>query len=144
MIRLAEITPDNWRLRLQVSEAQKSYVANPTVLLARAYAYRNYRSKAFIIYNDDTPLGMGLYYDVDALNLYDLSQFFIDERYQRRGYGYAAMQVILNEMRKDGKFKKVTLCYIDGDTAAYNLYKKCGFSLTGEADEEEIMMELEL
>lgn len=144
MIHLEEITPENWRLGLHVRENQKTYVANSATLLARAYAYRNYRSKAFVIYDDDTPVGMGLYYDCDELNLYDLSQFFIDERYQGKGYGYAAMRTIIDALKKDGKFNKVTLCYIDGDDAALSLYKKCGFTLTGEADEDEIIMELKL
>jgi len=144
MIHLAAITPDNWRTGLHVSEAQKTFVASPAVLLARAYAYRSHRSRAFFIYHEDTPVGMGLYYDCDELQLYDLSQFFIDERYQRQGYGYAAMQLILEELRKDGRFGKVTLCYVAGDTAAFHLYRKCGFTLTGEADEDEIIMELQL
>lgn len=39
MIRLADIDPDNWRLGLQVGEAQKTYVADSAGILARAYAY---------------------------------------------------------------------------------------------------------
>lgn len=144
MIHIEEITPDNWRIGLHVKEDQKKYVANATVLMARAYAYRSCRSKAFYIYNDDTPVGMGLYYDCDELNLYDLSQFFIDERYQGKGYGYAAMQFIIAELKKDGKYNKVTLCLVDGDDAALSLYKKCGFTLTGDEDGEEIIMELNL
>ena len=144
MIHLEEVTPSNWRLDLHVSENQKSFVANKVTLLARAYAYRNYRSNALIIYNDDIPIGMVLYYDCDDLNLYDLSQFFIDERYQGNGYGYLAMQIIIDKLREDGKYKKITLCYIKGDDAAFNLYKKCGFKLTGDVDEDEIIMELNL
>jgi len=144
MIHLQEITPDNWRLGLRVREDQKRFVANSAALLARAYAYRNCRSRAFIIYNDETPVGMGLYYDCDELKLYDLSQFFIDERYQGKGYGYAAMQIIIDEMKKDGKYTRVTLCFIDGDDAAKSLYVKCGFTLTGEVDDDEILMELKL
>ena len=53
MIRLEEITPDNWRLGLSVAEHQKAFVSNDMKLLARAYAYRNHRSKALVIYHDD-------------------------------------------------------------------------------------------
>ena len=63
MIRLVDIDPDNWRLGLQVAEHQRKFVSSAPWLLARAYGYRNYRSNAFVIYDDETPVGMGLYYE---------------------------------------------------------------------------------
>ena len=141
MIKLVTIDPDNWRLGLKVSEAQKKFVAESAGILARAYAYRERRSNAYIIYNDDLPVGMALYYDCDELNAYDFSQFFIDERYQGNGFGIEAAGQILELMKSDGKYDKVTLCYIDGNVAAKNMYEKLGFHLTGECDEDEIIME---
>ena len=67
MVRLEEVNPDNWRLGLDVRDDQKDFVASSVVLLARAYAYRNSRSNAFVIYHDDTPVGMALYYVLTAL-----------------------------------------------------------------------------
>ena len=141
MIRLETIGPDNWRLGLKVSKAQEKFVANSTTLLARAYAYRECRSKAYVIYNDAIPVGMALYYDCDALDVYDFSQLFIDERYQGNGFGIEAARQILELMKSDGKYDKVILCYIDGNEAAKNLYEKLDFYLTGECDEDEIVME---
>ena len=141
MIRLESVDPENWRLPLAVSETQKKYVADRAVILARAYAYRERRSCACIIYSDDTPVGMALYYDCDGLGVYEFSQFFIDERYQRRGFGIEAARQILERMKRDGKYHKVTLCYIEGNTAARNMYEKLGFYLTGERDGNEIVME---
>ena len=135
MIRLEDINPDNWRLSLHVSDEQKTFVANSTVMLARAYAYRESRSRAFVIYNDETPVGMALYYDME--DTYNFSQFFIDERYQGRGLGYKAAEMIIHEMEKDGVYNKVVLCYVDGDEAAKRLYLKLGFYHTGEAEEDE-------
>ena len=106
------------------------------------YAYRNSRSRAFVIYNDETPIGMALYYDME--NAYDFSQFFIDERYQGNGFGYQAAEMVMNEMRKDGVYDRVVLCYIDGNEAAKQLYLKLGFHHTGEADGDEIIMEKSL
>lgn len=142
MIRLEEITPDNWRLGLSVAEHQKAFVSNDMKLLARAYAYRNYRSKALIIYHDDFPVGMALYHDCDDFNAYDFSQLFIDERYQGNGYGTEAAKQILDLMRTDNKYSKVILCYIEGNDSARKLYEKLGFELTGERDEDEIIMQL--
>lgn len=139
MIRLEAINPDNWRLDLHVSDGQKTFVANSTVMLARAYAYRESRSRAFVIYDDETPVGMALYYDME--DAYNFSQFFIDERYQGKGLGYKSAEMIIHEMEKDGAYNKVVLCYVDGDEAAKRLYLKLGFYHTGEAEEDEIVME---
>lgn len=141
MIRLVDVDEKNWRFPLKVAEAQKSYVADRTVLLARAYAYRNCRSRAFFIMAEETPVGMGLYYDLPECGAYDLSQIFIDERYQGKGYGKAATQQVLDDLRADGKFNKVFLCYIAGNNAAKKLYESFGFAET-ERDEDEIVMEL--
>lgn len=123
MIHLVDIDPSNWRLGLRVTESQKHYVANSAVMLARAYAYRDQRSRAFVIYNDETPVGMGLYYDLPDLECYDLSQIFIDERYQGKGYGKAATKAVLEAMKQDGKYRKIDLCYIEGNDAAKKLYE---------------------
>ena len=141
MIRLETVNPDNWRLRLKVSDAQKRFVADSSTMLARAYAYRESRSKAYVIYNDNLPVGMALYYDCAELNAYDLSQLFIDERYQGNGFGIEATKQILDKMKSDSKYDKVILCYIDGNEAAKNMYEKLGFTLTGDRDEDEVIME---
>lgn len=140
MIRLEHITPDNWRLGLQVSESQKKFVSDDMRLLARAYAYRASRSQAFVIYDEDTPVGMALYYDCDSCNAYDFSQLFIDEKFQGKGYGEAAARKMLDMMKDIGTYDEVILCYKEGNEAAKRLYEKLGFYLTGERDEDEIIM----
>lgn len=141
MIRLEEITPNNWRLGLEVAEDQKNFVSNETKILARAYAYRNFRSNAFIIYNGDTPVGMALYYDCEPLNSYDFSQLLIDKRYQGKGYGKEAARLIIDRMIKDGRYDKIVLCIIEGNERAKKLYEALGFTLTGDRDGDEIIME---
>jgi diamine N-acetyltransferase len=141
MIKLEDVNSKNWRTTLKVSEEQKDFVADKTVLLARAYAYREYRSRAFFILNDKTYVGMGLFYDSPERNAYIFSQLFIDEKFQGQGFGKTAAKLVLDEMKKDGKYKKVALCYVEGATVAKKLYEDLGFSETGR-DEDEIEMEL--
>lgn len=141
MIRLEEVGPENWRLGLKVSEEQRAYVADSAGLLARAYAYRNSRSHALVIYDGEVPVGMALYYDLDGMEAYDLSQFFIDARYQRRGFGTEAARQILARMERDGRFDKVYLCYIEGNDGAKRMYERLGFSPNGDRDGDEIVME---
>lgn len=143
MIHLVDIDPGNWRLNLKVAESQKHYVSDSYAMLARAYAYREQRSRAFVIYNGEIPVGMGMYHDCPDLDAFDLSQIFIDERYQGKGYGKETTKLVLNEMKKDGKYRKVVLCYIEGNDAAKKLYEGFGF-IEIDRDEDEIIMEMNL
>ncbi len=143
MVRLEPIGPDNWREPLAVREEQRRFVSEPNRILARAYAYRKLRSQAKLILDDDTPVGMLMYHDGFEAEQYVFSQLLIDQRYQRRGFGIQAVRLALDEMRTDGRYSKVCLCYIEGDEPARMLYEKLGFRLTGEADEDEIIMVLD-
>ncbi len=143
MVRLEAVNEENWRIPLEVAESQKAYVADRAVMLARAFAYRESRSEAFIIFEDDTPVGMVMYYDCEPLGAYDFSQLFIDERYQGQGYGKAATQLVLDRMKQDGKYQKVCLCYIEGNDAARRLYESFGFCEV-DKDGDEIVMELDI
>lgn len=144
MIHLEKVTGENWREDLSVSEEQKHFVSDPMRLLARAYAYRENGSYACVIYDDENPVGMALYYDCPEMQAYDFSQLFIDQRYQGKGYGKEAATLLLDRMRKERKFEKVCLCYIEGNTAAKNMYESLGFYHTGDVDEDEIIMELKI
>ena len=143
MIRLEDIDAGNWRIPLSVSKDQEQYVASTTTILARAYAYREQRSRAFVIYDNETPVGMVLYHDEDSLDAYIFSEILIDERFQVKGYGTAATKLVLDRMKEDGRYHKVVLCYIEGNDAAKKLYEQFGFVET-DRDEDEIIMELDL
>lgn len=143
MIRLKEVNEENWRLPLGVAESQTGYVPSPAVILARAYAYRKHRSMAYVICGGETPVGMVMYHDCPQLDAYVFSEFFIDARYQGRGYGKAAVRCVLDRMRADGRYRKVCLCYIEGNEAARALYQGFGFAETGR-DGDEIIMEMAL
>ena len=129
---------------IQHMEDQAHFVSDSNRLMARAWAYRKQRSRAYVIYESETPIGMALYYDCDALQAYDFSQSFIDERYQGQGYGIEAARQIIGKMCVEHKYDKVCLCYIEGNTAAMSMYEKLGFQRTGETDGDEIVMAKEL
>ena len=143
MIHLVDIDPGNWRLGLRVADSQKNYVSDSYAMLARAYAYREQRSRAFVIYENETPVGMGMYHDCPDLDAFDLSQIFIDERYQGKGYGKTATKLVLDAMKQDGKYSKAVLCYIEGNDVAQKLYESFGF-VEIDRDEDEIIMEMSL
>ena len=143
MIHFEDVNYENWQTPLQVFPEQEEFAADRVNLLARAYACREQRSRAFLIYADDTAVGMGLYYDIDRVDSFFLSQLFIDCRYQGRGYGRLATELVLRLLKEDGKFPRVRLCCIDGNRVAMDLYTKLGFREFAR-NGKEIMMERSL
>ncbi len=141
MITIQEINALNFReaFKLKVSDGQKHFVASAEVMLARAYVYRE-TSEAMAIYNEMEMIGYLLIRQYDGK--YCLDQFMIDQSHQGKGYGKQAMKLVLEKLRNDRSCEKVILCYIESDAAAQYLYEGLGFIHTGEADEEEVVMEL--
>ena len=141
MVHLVEIDGENYREPLHVAESQREYVTTTFGMMAMAYAHRNEGGTALLVYADDTPVGMVMYYEYS--DEYILGELLIDEKFQRKGYVEKATELVLDLMRCDGKYSKVCLCYIDGNNAAKRLYEKFGFTET-DKDEDEIIMELHL
>ncbi|GCD11559.1 GNAT family N-acetyltransferase [Clostridium tagluense] len=146
-IHFSNITPDNWRTfkALKVKEEQKKFVASNVTILARAFAFRDYNSRVYAIYNGDLPIGMLMQHDLDDNSLVCvLDQFMIAEQYQGKGYGKSAMQLWFSMIKNEEKYDSIILCYIEGDEVARSLYLGMGFHYTGEVDEDEIVMEYNL
>lgn len=144
MMHFVPVDRGNWRTRLSVREDQKRYVAQPAVIMARAWAYREQRSQVMYVCDGEEIVGMIMWHDWPEGEAYILSELIIDQRYQRKGYGRWAVEQLLNMLRADGRYKRVVLCYVDGDEAARSLYEKYGFVRTWDDDEDELGMALEL
>ena len=138
-MRLISVTEDNWMdvASLSVKEEQKGYVAPAIGILARGYVYRDCNVKIYVFENDGIIVGTALVREFTDEPLgYDLQQFMIDKRYQRKGYGSQALQMILDELRKEGHYDHVELCVKKADTEAIRLYEKHGFVDSGYVDED--------
>ena len=57
---------------------------------------------------------MIMYHDCDALDAFGFSRIFTDERYQGKSYGKAAIQLVLDTMKEDGKYSKVSCVTLRG------------------------------
>ncbi len=138
MLRLTEVTEENWTdvASLSVRDSQKGYLAPAIGILARGYVYRDCNAKIFVIENDGVIVGMALVRDFTDEPLgYDLQQFMIDGRYQGKGYGSAALELILEELRSENRFDRVEVCVKREDAAAIHVYLKHGFFDSGYIDE---------
>ena len=147
MIHLRKITEENFidAFRLKLAPEQERFVSHPIRSLAQAYVYRD-QCQPFGIYNGDTMVGyVMVIYDYDIPE-YDIWHMMIDESYQKRGYGSAALDRVLDYIKSKpfGSSNRVTLTCNRENIRALNLYQSKGFTETGAADEDEIELTLHL
>lgn len=139
MIRLTEITEDNWleAASLSVRDDQKGFVAPAIGIIARGYVYRDCSGRVYAIEDEGTIVGLALVREFTDEPLgYDLQQFMIDERFQGKGRGSEALGLILNELRKEAHYDHVEVCVKKNDAEAIRLYEKYGFTDSGYVDED--------
>ncbi len=147
-VSIREVTSDNVNalLKLEVFAGQKRMVATVATSLAQV-AYEP-AGRALAIYEGEQPVGMMLLYDArldkqrPQQQLY-LWRLLVDSRHQRRGIGRQALQWIVVEARRMG-LPSVGLSHAQVPGNAGPLYLKMGFVYTGEEDEGELKMVLEL
>ena len=145
MINLRKITEETFidAFNLKLAPEQERFVSHPIRSLAQAYVYRE-QCQPFGIYEGDTMVGyVMVIYDYDIPE-YDIWHMMIDESNQRRGYGRAALDRVLDYIKTKpfGSSNRVTLTCSRENIRALNLYKSKGFTETGAADEDEIELSL--
>lgn len=131
--------------RLELAPGQEKYVSRPIRSLAQAYVYRE-QCQPFGIYAGERMVGyVMVIYDYDIPE-YDIWHMMIDRAHQGRGYGKKALERCLEYIRTKpfGGSNRVALTCHEGNSAALGLYAGLGFLPTGQRDDEEIELALEL
>jgi len=160
MLRLEKVNGKNvWSiLSLRVAKEQENFVASNEISIIEAYIAQTGNGHAFPfgIYEDNTLVGfLMIGFDTDdywedappiAKGNYTLWRLMIDRRYQRRGYGKAAIGLALEFVKSFpcGKAEYCWLSYEPENAAARKLYHAFGFSETGDWDGEEMIAVLKL
>jgi diamine N-acetyltransferase len=140
---LREITKETVRqvTALDVGPEQKGLVAPNAVSIAEAY----FEPKAWFraIYEGEEPAGFAMVWRDPAARVFYIWRFMVDARFQGRGVGRRALELLLDEARADG-VEEVKLSVVPGEHSATAFYERCGFELTGvvEGGEEEMRLAL--
>jgi len=141
MVELREITRDNFNdcINLKVSEEQKNFVASNIYSLAQAWVYHK-TAFPFAIYNDNSLVGFIMlgYYEPESH--YNIWRFMIDERYQGKGYGKAALSFGIQYLVETYETKEIFLSVVPENIVAENLYRSAGFERTGRMSGSEVVM----
>jgi len=158
MITLQIVTSKNCFAIFDLKADEKHVAANQRSM-AEAYAYyaeHGFGPIAYGIYNDEMPVGfimavisgpqLGDEDLSDGKPYYYLWRMMIDNDHQSKGYGRAALHLLLQEIKKfpQGKADKMFTSVVPGNTAATRLYESFGFEKTGEVLDGEEVMELVL
>ncbi|MBK8433010.1 MAG: GNAT family N-acetyltransferase [Chloroflexi bacterium] len=143
-LTLREITKETVGaiLNLKVSPEQTHFVADNATSIAEAY----FEPKAWFraIYADETPVGFMMLEDDPETSSYYLWRFMIAEGYQGRGYGRQALELLMAHVRTRPNATHLTLSCVPGTGSPCPFYEKIGFTYTGEEDDGELMMRIEL
>lgn len=138
MIKFVEVNEQNWLeiASLRVDEEQRQFLDRPIGIIARGYVYRACRARVFGIANEEQMIGVALVKDMDEEPAcYDLQQFMIDRRFQRKGYGTEALRLLLSLLSEEGRYGQAEVCVDKKNAAALGMFKKIGFTDTGYIDE---------
>jgi diamine N-acetyltransferase len=145
-LSLREITADTLDtiLSLKVKGEQENFVASNAVSIAEAYFYRDvawFRA----IYADETPVGLLMLADQPEKARYFLWRFMIDARYQKFGFGKRAIELLMEHVKTRPNAAELGVCcQPEGDGSPCSFYEKLGFVYTGEKNEDELVMKLQL
>ena len=143
-ITLKEITGETcWPIfSLEVADNQMSFVAPNANSIAEAYFSKEAWFRG--IYNNETPVGFVMIFADEKKPEYFLWRLMIDKEHQGKGYGYLAMEHVIEHVRKLPNATIFKTSYVPGDGSPAPFYYTLGFEETGEVMEGENVLALDL
>lgn len=129
--RLEKLTghylPDLLSIRLE--EEQLDYVSTPAMLLAHM-TLEEFRNvfRVYMIVDSGTVAGVLAVTPGAGKDSFVLDTLIIDRRFQRRGFGKAALRLLTDLLKGEGG-RELAVCVSPSNTAALGLYEAFGFEL---------------
>lgn len=143
-VTVRPVTLENWIAVMELTptpeQVQAGFVATNTFSLAQAWAETWWRPHA--IYAGDEVVGFVMfgrlpdvlppyYEDMESNGEHCVLRFMIDARYQRHGYGRAALRQVIELVRAEAGSRALVLSYEHENDGAAALYAGLGFVPTG-------------
>jgi len=149
VVSLRPLTESNRRAveALRVSASQERFVSSVAASLAEADEHPGARALYWAVYADDTPVGFVMIADdVDGPDYvpHYLWKLLIDERHQRRGFGTATLDLIVEYFRGRPGVEVLTTSAGQGSGSPIAFYERYGFERTGEISDDEVVLALRL
>ena len=147
-ISLREVTRDTLRAVCKLDAGDGgTQVAPNAVSIAEASFYDEAWFRA--IYDEDVLVGFVMLYDPTLAQDPDEPDFFlwrlmIDKAHQGKGLGRGAVNLLIDHVRARPGAKKLLVSHMSQAEALSRFYSSLGFVYTGQAEEGEKVMALEL
>lgn len=148
-MRLINIDKSNWEeviLLTTNSEGKhflgEEYVASNAYSIVQSVYEEGWTVKA--IEHEGVLIGFTMYGWGEEEEFYELCRFMIDRRYQGKGYGKEALDLIVSEMKKEFLCSEIYLSTEPDNVRAKHIYEKAGFVSTGKIVDEEELYKMEL
>ena len=140
MVELSPVTKDNFAaiINLEVSQDQQQYVASNLYSIAESKVYPE--CVPLGIYAKDKPVGFLMYAFNQEDGSYWVARLMIDRYFQGKGYGKAALELAIEQLKNKPICNHVKLSIEPGNHTAEKIYASLGFKKTSEiVDGEEVM-----
>ena len=155
-VALRDIVTDEDRaaaLQLRVAPGQEQFVASVEESLAEAEQFPEAQARYWAVYDGDAMVGFtmisdgiaeeDLARDPNLMGPFYLWRLLIDERHQRRGYGTAVLDAVVEHVRGRGALELLT-SYTAGPGSPGPFYERYGFIPTERFAEGERVLRLDL
>jgi diamine N-acetyltransferase len=150
VVSLRQITASNRRAveALRVSPAQEQFVSGVAESLLEASREPDGRPIYWAVYADDTPVGFVMISDevgtADYIAHY-VWKLLIDGRFQRRGFGTATLDLIVEYFRARPGVDALWTSAGRGEGSPIAFYERYGFEQTGDkVFDDEVLLRLAL
>ena len=151
-VSLREITAANRAAleALSVTEEQAGNVADVTTSLQEALEYPDAMPWYRAIYVGETPVGFIMLSDgvtvqkPEYVGPYYLWRLVVDQEHQGRGYGAAALRLVVEYVRTRPGAEVLLTSVVPGPASPLGFYLRQGFRDTGTVHEGEQVLELDL
>lgn len=139
------MTAENWEevAELEVHKHQEEFLEDNAWSIAESKFNSHAVPRA--IYAGKNPVGFIMWESLageGAPHDYFIYRFMIDKDNQGKGYGRLAMELALEEIRKDRRLGRISICYVPENAGARDFYASFGFREVGLDDDGEMIAEI--
>ena len=120
--------------KLHVAASQKNFIETVPQCMAEADELSDW--EPVLIMEGETPVGFSMYglmrHEENHRLWFD--RLLVDEKYQHRGIGRRAVELLLERLRRDFPGRDIYLSAYEDNSTAIALYSSFGFRFNGELD----------
>ncbi|MFC0186859.1 GNAT family N-acetyltransferase [Fictibacillus aquaticus] len=127
-VKLVELNADNWYecCQLELTKEQEDYMEPNAISIAQSKFQPSLKPYT-ITYEGQTAGFLMFNSEPEELDGYWVYRIMIDKKFQGKGIGKKATQLMMDEMQKLPDVKKIVVGYHPENKGAHNLYASLGF-----------------